>query len=73
MDVAPQYEAFSYQRRVPEQTALHRAFLEHLETFLERTRTEDSEVPKYVERELRAFVECGVLAHGLPRFPHSRE
>jgi hypothetical protein len=67
MLVALPYESASYQRREPEQTVLHRVFLEHLETFLDRTRTEASDLPKYVERELRAFVECGVLAHGFVR------
>lgn len=67
MLVALPYESPSYRRREPEQTVLHRVFLEHLETFLDRTRTESSELPTYVERELRAFVECGVLAHGFVR------
>ncbi len=67
MLVALPYESPSYRRREPEQTVLHRMFLEHLETFLDRTRTESSELPKHVERELRGFVECGVLAYGFVR------
>jgi hypothetical protein len=53
MDVAPRYETFSYQRRVPEQTLLYRVLAENLETFLERCQTEEHELPRYVEKELR--------------------
>lgn len=56
MLVALPYESPAYRRREPEQAVLHGVFLEHLETFLARARTESSELPKYVERELRAFV-----------------
>jgi hypothetical protein len=67
MLVALPYEQTAYRRREPEQTVLHRVFLEHLETFLDRARTASLELPKYVEGELRAFVECGILAHGFVR------
>ena len=67
MLVAPQYEAFSYQRRVPEQELLHQVFVEHLETFLDRTRNEDHELPRYVQKELREYVDCGVLGRGFIR------
>ncbi|MEX2400285.1 MAG: transposase zinc-binding domain-containing protein [Rhodothermales bacterium] len=40
---------------------------EHLETFLERTRSSDRHLPAYVERELRAYVECGILSFGFLR------
>jgi Zn-dependent M32 family carboxypeptidase len=49
MDVAPQYEAFSYQRRVPEQTLPYRVLAENLETFLDRCQSEEHELPRYVE------------------------
>ena len=67
MLVAPRYEDFSYNRRVPEQELLHQVFVEHLETFLEQTRTEAHELPRYVEQELRDYVECGVLGCGFIR------
>ena len=67
MLVAPRYEEFSYQRRVPEQELLHQVFVEHLETFLDRTRNEDHELPRYVENELREYVDCGVLGRGFIR------
>ena len=38
--------------------------VEHLETFLDRTRNEDHELPRYVENELREYVDCGVLGRG---------
>lgn len=41
---------------------------EHSETFIERTRSAERQLPRYVERELRAYRECGILARGfLPR------
>ena len=64
MAVALPYKSSAYQRREPEQTVLHRVFVEHLETLLDRTGADAFELPKYVARELRAFVECGILAHG---------
>ncbi len=67
MLVAPQYEEFTYSRRVPEQALLHRVLVEHLETFLDHARTEAHELPGYVERELRNYVACGVLGHGFVR------
>ena len=53
MLVVPQYEEFSYQRRVPEQELLHQVLVAHLETFLDRTHTDGSELPRHVEQELR--------------------
>jgi hypothetical protein len=67
MLVAPQYETFSYNRRVPEQALLHQILVQHLETFLDRARTEEHELPSHVEKELRNYVECGVLGCGFVR------
>ena len=67
MLVAPQYEEFTYRRRVPEQELLHQVLVEHLETFLDRARTDNSELPRYVEQELRDYVDCGVLGRGFVR------
>jgi len=67
MLVAPQYEQFTYRRRVPEQELLHQLLVENLETFLEQARTEEHELPRYVEKELRDYVECGVLGYGFVR------
>jgi hypothetical protein len=38
-----------------------------LETFLARAAARDRPVPRFVERELRTFLRCGVLAHGFVR------
>jgi len=38
-----------------------------LETFLAQLRATDRQLPRYVEHELRAYLECGVLAHGFLR------
>ena len=67
MSIAPPFETFSYQRRVKEQELLHQVFVEHLETFLEQTRNENHELPRYVENELREYVDCGVLGQGFIR------
>ena len=40
---------------------------EHLETFLERTRSPDRQLPAHVEKELRAYLDCGILAAGFLR------
>jgi hypothetical protein len=59
MDVALRYETFSYERRVPEQSLLYRILAENLETFLDRARTEEHGMPRYVEKELREYLACG--------------
>ena len=62
------------RRREPERDVLHQALLTHLETFLERARAPDSGhgLPRFVERELRRYLECGLLAHGFARVHCSR-
>ena len=46
---------------------MHRVVREQLETFLARSRCQDPSTPRFVEQELRAFLRCGVLAHGFLR------
>ncbi len=46
---------------------LHRVVREQLEPFLARTRSNQHPAPTFVEQELRAFLRCGVLAHGFLR------
>jgi hypothetical protein len=54
-----------YERREPENTPLYRIVSEHLETFLEEVREHhDKALPKYVEKELREFLDCGILVRG---------
>jgi hypothetical protein len=38
-----------------------------LETFLARAQARERPVPRFVERELRGFLRCGILAHGFVR------
>src|SRR3990170_691587 len=59
-----------YRRRRPERTALYRLVQQHLETWLARRREGEPDgvpIPRYVERELRAYLECGILACGFAR------
>ena len=49
---------------------LYRVVQEHLATFLETAARRDdgtAGVPRFVQKELRAFLDCGVLARGLIR------
>jgi len=59
--------ADAYRRREPEKDPLYQVLADHLETFLEHTRAGDRQIPAHVEGELRAFLECGILAHGFLR------
>ncbi len=59
-----------YRRREPEKTLLHRVVRERLETFLAAARERSAHgrgLPAFVERELRAYVDCGSLARGFGR------
>jgi hypothetical protein len=56
-----------YAPHRPEQTLLYRTLREQLETFLARARESDRPAPRFVEQELRAYLRCGVLAHGFLR------
>ena len=59
-----------YRRREPEKTLLHQVVREELETFLARAREHSAHgrgLPAFVERELRAYLDCGILARGFAR------
>ena len=56
-----------YERHEPEKTLLRRVVREDLEPFLQRSRSAGAPVARFVEREVRAYVRCGVLAHGFLR------
>ncbi len=65
LDLGPgEAAAILYERHEPERTLLHRVVREDLESFLERSRSAGAPVARFVEREVRAYLECGVLAHG---------
>src|SRR5438034_11339109 len=54
----------AYRQRNPEDSLLYRTIAAHLETFLARQQERGREVPQLVEREMRAYLSCGVLACG---------
>jgi hypothetical protein len=61
LDVSPR----PYQRHEPEKTVLYRIVAEHLETFLAEARERhDKGLPKYVEKELREYLDCGIVSRG---------
>jgi hypothetical protein len=62
-----QDQASAYTRRVPEESPLYETVREQLETFLVRAQASGRNVPAFVERELRAYLKCGILAHGFVR------
>jgi hypothetical protein len=60
-------EAHGYSRRRPEESALYGAVAQELETFLARAHARERPVPRFVERELRGLLRCGILAYGFVR------
>src|SRR2546426_6861046 len=56
-----------YRPRNPEDSLLYRTIAAHLETFLARQQERGREVPQFIEREMRAYLSCGVLACGFLR------
>jgi hypothetical protein len=59
--------AFEYQPRHPEESVLYQVVAENIESFLSRQQERGRVVPRFVERELRAFLDCGILARGFVR------
>jgi hypothetical protein len=57
-------EAHRYSRRRPEESVLYGAVWAELETFLARAHARERPVPRFVERELRGFLRCGIPAFG---------
>lgn len=55
--------AADYRPRNPAESILYRVVAAELENFLEGQRLRERHVPRFVERELRSFLECGILAH----------
>src|SRR5437667_7841837 len=56
-----------YRPRNPEENPLYGVVAGHLETFLARQRDRDRNVPQFVEREFRSFLNCGVVSRGFIR------
>lgn len=60
-------EHSKYKRRDPSKTPCYQIIQEELETFLAARDQEGRPVPQFVEKEFRAYLECGILAHGFAR------
>jgi hypothetical protein len=59
-----------YRPRRPTSTPLYAVVQHHLETFLATAEDEDPRgwgMPSWVERDFRAYLRCGILAHGFAR------
>ena len=59
-----------YRPRRPTTTPLYPVVQHHLETFLAQATESDPlgyGVPSWVEKDLRAYLRCGILAHGFAR------
>jgi hypothetical protein len=58
-----------YEPRSPTGTILHHVVRTHLERFLAETAaaTDGAGVPRFIEREFRKFLGCGVLSRGFAR------
>ena len=59
-----------YRPRRPTTTPLYPVVQHHLETFLAQATERDPMgygVPSWVEKDLRAYLRCGILAHGFAR------
>jgi hypothetical protein len=59
--------ARAYARRRPEDGVLYGVVQQEFETFLASAAARERPVPRFVARELRAFLRCGILAYGFVR------
>ena len=64
---APRGAADRYVPRDVVRTVLYDVVSRSLETFLARARDRDRVVPRFVEREFRDYLACGIAAHGFLR------
>ena len=51
----------------PQDSVLYQVLQDHLEQFLADRQRENQPIATFVERELRAFLDCGILANGFLR------
>jgi hypothetical protein len=56
-----------YQRRRPEQTPLYQLVRAHYETFAAAVEAQGASLPRFVQDEFDAYLDCGILAHGFLR------
>jgi hypothetical protein len=59
--------ALEYQPRRPEESILYGVVAENLESFLAQQQERGRVVPRFVEKGLRAFLDCGILSRGFLR------
>ena len=65
---APDGAPIHYERHRPERTTLYRLVQQHAASFIAHTEANTgSELPQFIKDEFDAFLECGILAHGLLR------
>ncbi len=57
----------AYRPRNPEESLLYQVVAGELETFLASQQDNERNVPGFVEKEFRSFLDCGVLARGFLR------
>ena len=57
----------AYQRHRPETTLLYQLVAEHYPGFRDRRAAEGRPLPRYVEDEFDAYLQCGLLEHGFLR------
>jgi hypothetical protein len=57
----------TYRRHDPEETLLYKTIQQNLNTFLAQCEMMDKPVPTFVQKELEAYLCCGILAHGFAR------
>lgn len=57
-----------YERHRPEETVTYRVLQEYWATFVDRTEaTFEYGLPRYIHRQVAAFLDCGILANGFVR------
>ena len=54
-------------RHEPERGVIYSVLLAHLETLVARSREHGRGLPRFVERELCRYLQCGILAFGFAR------
>lgn len=63
----PQTHSPTYQPRHPGDTILYKVLADHIETFIAQRQGDGKELPKFVAKELREFLRCGLLQYGFLR------
>jgi PEP-CTERM motif len=65
---APDCAPVHYERHRPEQNTLYRLVQQHAVSFIAHTEvSSEAELPRFINDEFDAFLECGILAHGFLR------